>query len=145
MVARPQVLLLDEPTLGLAPKLVTTVMQALPIIAARNIAVLVVEQNARAVLHVFHSDRDLEAWEELRTGYQVRPQNRRLTHDYMKLFEELIDPSRQPVGWLAKEIGLAENPDERDRPNLYPCRAARRTKDGRLGIPQLSEYGKARP
>ena len=66
-------------------------------------------------LHVLHSDRDLEASERLRTGFQVRPQNRRLTHDYMKLFEELIEPSRLPAGWLAKEIGLAKNPDERDR------------------------------
>ncbi|MBI2808715.1 MAG: ABC transporter ATP-binding protein [Planctomycetes bacterium] len=52
VIARPDVLLLDEPTLGLAPKVVGALMQTLPAIAERRVAVLVVEQNARAVLRV---------------------------------------------------------------------------------------------
>lgn len=52
LLGRPRVLLLDEPTLGLAPGLTHEVLGALPGIAARGVALLLVEQNARAALRV---------------------------------------------------------------------------------------------
>lgn len=55
LVAKPKYLLLDEPTLGLAPKLIRAVLQSLPKIASFGAGILVVEQNARAVLGI--SDR----------------------------------------------------------------------------------------
>ncbi len=50
LVSRPQLLLVDEPTLGLAPSLAATVIDKLRAIAASGAAVLLAEQNARAAL-----------------------------------------------------------------------------------------------
>ena len=47
LVARPDVLLLDEPSLGLAPQLVDVVFQALASIRERGVTVLLVEQRAQ--------------------------------------------------------------------------------------------------
>jgi branched-chain amino acid transport system ATP-binding protein len=47
LVARPDVLLLDEPSLGLAPQLVDTVFSALSAIRERGVTVLLVEQRAQ--------------------------------------------------------------------------------------------------
>jgi branched-chain amino acid transport system ATP-binding protein len=47
LVAEPDVLLLDEPSLGLAPRIVDTVFQALVAIREQGLAVLLVEQRAQ--------------------------------------------------------------------------------------------------
>ena len=47
LVAKPDVLLLDEPSLGLAPRIVDVVFDALAAIRERGIAVLLVEQRAQ--------------------------------------------------------------------------------------------------
>ena len=47
LVARPKLLLLDEPSLGLAPKLVDLVFEALGAISERGVAVLLIEQRAQ--------------------------------------------------------------------------------------------------
>lgn len=55
LMARPRVLLLDEPSLGLAPLLVKEIFQVLHRLRAEGTTILVVEQNARAALDI--SDR----------------------------------------------------------------------------------------
>lgn len=57
LMARPRLLLVDEPTLGLAPAMIEIVIGALRRIAADGAAVLLAEQNASAGLAV--SDRAL--------------------------------------------------------------------------------------
>jgi branched-chain amino acid transport system ATP-binding protein len=52
LMMRPRVLMLDEPSLGLAPRIVTLIMQALRGLADRGMAVLLVEQAAIAALRV---------------------------------------------------------------------------------------------
>jgi branched-chain amino acid transport system ATP-binding protein len=47
LVADPEVLLLDEPSLGLAPRVVDVVFEALEEIRARGLAILLVEQRAQ--------------------------------------------------------------------------------------------------
>jgi branched-chain amino acid transport system ATP-binding protein len=47
LVARPDVLLLDEPSLGLAPQIVDTVFQAMAGVRERGVTVLLVEQRAQ--------------------------------------------------------------------------------------------------
>jgi branched-chain amino acid transport system ATP-binding protein len=47
LVARPNVLLLDEPSLGLAPQIVDVVFEALQEIRASGLAILLVEQRAQ--------------------------------------------------------------------------------------------------
>jgi branched-chain amino acid transport system ATP-binding protein len=55
MMARPRLLLLDEPSLGLAPLVVAQIMAQLAALRAKGCTLLLVEQNARMALSV--SDR----------------------------------------------------------------------------------------
>jgi branched-chain amino acid transport system ATP-binding protein len=50
LMARPSLLLLDEPSLGIAPKLVTQIFEAITKIAAAGVTILLVEQNTRIAL-----------------------------------------------------------------------------------------------
>jgi branched-chain amino acid transport system ATP-binding protein len=52
LVGRPKLLLLDEPSLGLAPLIVTKIFDVIGGLSARGIAVVLVEQNARAALRL---------------------------------------------------------------------------------------------
>jgi branched-chain amino acid transport system ATP-binding protein len=52
LVGRPRLLLLDEPSLGLAPLIVTKIFEVIAGLTARGIAVVLVEQNARAALRL---------------------------------------------------------------------------------------------
>ncbi|WP_207890766.1 MULTISPECIES: ABC transporter ATP-binding protein [unclassified Rhodococcus (in: high G+C Gram-positive bacteria)] len=55
MMARPRVLTLDEPSVGLAPKLAAQVLEAIVRIRDTGVTVLIVEQNAAQALEI--SDR----------------------------------------------------------------------------------------
>ncbi|HEX2174973.1 MAG TPA: ABC transporter ATP-binding protein [Nocardioidaceae bacterium] len=52
IMARPKVLVLDEPSVGLAPMVVTEIMQALARLRAEGLTILLIEQNARAAFKV---------------------------------------------------------------------------------------------
>lgn len=52
LLGGPGLVLLDEPSQGLAPKLVQDVMQTIARLKGEGISVLVVEQNVRSVLAV---------------------------------------------------------------------------------------------
>ena len=52
LLLEPQVLLLDEPSAGLSPKVVADVLERLRVIRSTGVAVLLVEQNVRAALAV---------------------------------------------------------------------------------------------
>jgi len=52
LVGAPGVVLLDEPSQGLAPKVVQDVMRAIATLKAQGVGVLVVDQNVRTVLEV---------------------------------------------------------------------------------------------
>jgi len=52
MMSRPKLLLLDEPSMGLAPLAAQTVFETIREIAAGGVTVLLVEQNARAALEL---------------------------------------------------------------------------------------------
>lgn len=54
LMSNPRILLLDEPSLGLAPLLVKTIFQALREINATGVTIMLVEQNARAALKLAH-------------------------------------------------------------------------------------------
>ena len=52
LMAKPRLLMLDEPSLGLAPLIVREVLQVVASLRDRGVSVLLVEQNARAALKV---------------------------------------------------------------------------------------------
>ncbi len=59
-MARPSLLLLDEPSLGLAPKLVETIMKTITILNRQGMTIMLVEQNARKALSISHRGYVLE-------------------------------------------------------------------------------------
>ena len=54
LMTRPQVLLLDEPSLGLAPILVQQIFEIIQEINAQGTTILLVEQNALQALSIAH-------------------------------------------------------------------------------------------
>lgn len=52
LMARPRLLMLDEPSLGLAPLIVRDIFQVIARLREQGVAILLVEQNARAALRV---------------------------------------------------------------------------------------------
>ena len=62
LMSRPRLLLLDEPSLGLAPKVITEIFSVLATLRDRGVTILLVEQDAKIALK--HADRGYV----LRTG-----------------------------------------------------------------------------
>jgi branched-chain amino acid transport system ATP-binding protein len=60
LLARPRLLLLDEPSLGLAPQLVQTIFRIIREINAAGTTIFLVEQNAHMALQVAHRAYVLE-------------------------------------------------------------------------------------
>ena len=60
LMSHPKILLLDEPSLGLAPILVKTIFQTLKQINSAGVTVVLVEQNARMALKIAHRGYVLE-------------------------------------------------------------------------------------
>ena len=60
LMTRPQVLMMDEPSLGLAPIIVSVIFDIIRQINAEGVTVLLVEQNAKAALDVAHTGYVME-------------------------------------------------------------------------------------
>jgi branched-chain amino acid transport system ATP-binding protein len=60
LMARPKLLLLDEPSLGLAPAIVLELFRVIRKVNGRGVAVLLVEQNVAAALDIAHRAYVLE-------------------------------------------------------------------------------------
>ena len=61
LMARPKLLLLDEPSMGLAPMMVSRVFALVREIAAEGVTILLVEQNARRALEISHRGYVMES------------------------------------------------------------------------------------
>jgi len=60
LMSRPRLLLLDEPSMGLAPLAVQRIFETIRLIASEGVTLLLVEQNARMALEVSHRGYVLE-------------------------------------------------------------------------------------
>lgn len=61
LMSRPRLLLLDEPSMGLAPIMVRKIFETIRAIAAAGVTLLLVEQNARLALEVCHRGYVMES------------------------------------------------------------------------------------
>jgi branched-chain amino acid transport system ATP-binding protein len=61
LMARPKLLLLDEPSMGLAPIMVTKIFDLVRDIAGQGVTILLVEQNARLALEISHRGYVMES------------------------------------------------------------------------------------
>ena len=68
LMLRPRLLLLDEPLLGLAPILCREVLNIVQRLHQNNIAILLVEQNAKAALQIADRGYVLETGKTVMTG-----------------------------------------------------------------------------
>ena len=68
LMAKPKLLMLDEPSLGLAPLLVETIFSIVREINAQGTPVLLVEQNAHKALEVAHRGYVLETGSIVKAG-----------------------------------------------------------------------------
>ena len=68
LMAKPRLLMLDEPSLGLAPLIVREVLKVISSLRNQGISVLLVEQNARAALQVADRGYVLEMGRVVLTG-----------------------------------------------------------------------------
>ncbi len=68
LLARPKLLMLDEPSLGLAPQIVQTIFQVIREINREGTTILLVEQNASMALQVAHRAYVIEVGEMIMDG-----------------------------------------------------------------------------
>jgi branched-chain amino acid transport system ATP-binding protein len=71
MMARPRLLLLDEPSMGLAPMLVSQIFSIIRDINTQGTTILLVEQNARMALTVSHRGYVLQTGQIVLAGTAV--------------------------------------------------------------------------
>ncbi|WP_153505126.1 ABC transporter ATP-binding protein [Cumulibacter manganitolerans] len=68
LMSRPRLLLLDEPSLGLAPKIIAQILEIITTINQEGTTVLLVEQNAQGALSRSHRAYILETGTVTKTG-----------------------------------------------------------------------------
>lgn len=68
LMSRPRLLLLDEPSLGLAPKIVADILSIVSELRKSGVSILLVEQNARAALEIADEGYLVELGEVKRSG-----------------------------------------------------------------------------
>jgi branched-chain amino acid transport system ATP-binding protein len=86
LMARPKLLMLDEPSLGLAPLVVREVFRAISELRAAGVSILLIEQNARAALQVADYGYVLETGETVLEGTAAQlVSNPRVVETYLGL------------------------------------------------------------
>jgi branched-chain amino acid transport system ATP-binding protein len=95
LMANPQLILMDEPSMGLAPAIIDLVMESVLAIAKEGIGVLMVEQNAAAALEVAHRAVVLDRGEVVLRGSAVEMRSHPLVLQAF-LGKEAADLDREP-------------------------------------------------
>ncbi len=76
MMSRPKLMLLDEPSMGLAPLMVQKVFETVLAVSKEGVTILLVEQNAKLALEVSHRGYVMESGEITLAG-----ESKALLHD----------------------------------------------------------------
>ena len=86
LMSQPKLLMLDEPSLGLAPLVVREIFQIIEHLRAQGVSILLVEQNARAALQVADYGYVLETGETVLEGPSAElAANPRVVETYLGL------------------------------------------------------------
>jgi branched-chain amino acid transport system ATP-binding protein len=86
LMAKPKLLMLDEPSLGLAPLIVREIFHIIVELKRRGVSILLVEQNARAALQIADYAYVLETGESVLDGpAHVLANDRRVIESYLGL------------------------------------------------------------
>jgi branched-chain amino acid transport system ATP-binding protein len=96
MLRRPKLLMLDEPTLGLAPRVARHVYDALAQISRMGTTILLVEQNAKLALSIAHFGYIMESGRIVLEGTTDTLKN---NEDVKELYLGLGGESLSPKGW----------------------------------------------
>jgi branched-chain amino acid transport system ATP-binding protein len=100
MLRRPRLLMLDEPSLGLAPQIARAVFEALLAISRRGTTILLVEQNARLALRVAQHAAILEAGRVVLEGTPTELEEHRDVREvYLGLGGPGSGEAASPRGW----------------------------------------------
>jgi branched-chain amino acid transport system ATP-binding protein len=98
LMARPSVLVLDEPSVGLAPRLVGEIFTALGVLRDDGLTLLLIEQNARAALAVANRGYVMDRGRVVLTGVP----------------SELLDDARVQATYLGGDFSAADPADDVD-------------------------------
>ena len=86
LMGKPRLLMLDEPSLGLAPRIVRDILRIVAELRATGVAILLVEQNARAALQIADRGYVLETGEIALAGTSAELSgNPRVVESYLGL------------------------------------------------------------
>jgi len=96
LLRRPRLLMLDEPSLGLAPEVAKTVFEALVRISQDGTTILLVEQNARLALKIAHRAAILETG---RVVLQGTPQELAENEDVRDVYLGVAADAGGARGW----------------------------------------------
>jgi branched-chain amino acid transport system ATP-binding protein len=94
LMSRPRIMLLDEPSMGLAPRLVSEIFTIIVSLRAEGVTILLVEQNARAALSIADRAYVLEVGRVVLQGEAAKlvqdPEVKRayLGRDYGEIWEK---------------------------------------------------------
>ena len=84
LMAKPRLLMLDEPSLGLAPRIVRDILRIVADLRQTGVAILLVEQNARAALQIADRGYVLETGEVALVGSATElADNPRVVESYL--------------------------------------------------------------
>jgi branched-chain amino acid transport system ATP-binding protein len=76
LMSRPKLLLLDEPSMGLAPLMVQKVFETILTVSGEGVTILLIEQNAKLALEVSHRGYVMESGEII-----IKGDSNNLLHD----------------------------------------------------------------
>lgn len=87
MISRPKLLLLDEPSMGLAPLMVEKIFEVIRAVAAEGVTILLIEQNAKLALETSHRGYVMESGQIILQGAS----------------EDLLDDPKVRAAYLGEE------------------------------------------
>jgi branched-chain amino acid transport system ATP-binding protein len=98
LMGRPKLLMLDEPSLGLAPLIVKEIFAIVLSLRARGVSILLIEQNARAALQIADEGIVLENGKvALEGSCEALAGDSRIVETYLGIRSQ-VDESKQSVG-----------------------------------------------